>query len=178
MKRSYLLIGVPILVLLVAALGLSQMRAEAVQSGPFRAGGPEGVTFEAPDPDVCGPDRLRVDVEGSGEATHLGRYQITRQHCFNPGETPPTFEDGVFEMRAANGDSVAGTYSGVLADVLEVDQDGNPVVILIDAPFVITGGTGRFSDAQGEGSTEGTFNLVTQQGEFSMEGTITYSASD
>lgn len=178
MKRSYLLIGVPVFVLLATALGLSRMSAEAIRPRPFRADGPEAVTFEAPDPDVCGPDRLRVDVEGSGEATHLGHYEIIRQHCFNPGMNPPTFEDGVFEMKAANGDTVNGTYSGVLADVLEVDGDGNPVVILIDAPFVITGGTGRFSDAQGEGSSEGIFNLVTEQGDFTMEGTISYSASN
>ncbi|MFP3852948.1 MAG: hypothetical protein ACLFWD_01500 [Anaerolineales bacterium] len=174
MNRNYWLIGAIVLVVPLITIGFSMMKTEAAQERPFQASGPEAVTFEGPDPDVCGEGRLKVDVEGTGEATHLGEYQITRRHCFNPGNNPPTFEDGIFEMTAANGDVLSGTYAGALADVLEVDQNGNPVVIVIDAPYVITGGTGRFADAAGEGETEGIFNLQTQQGDFTMEGWIRY----
>lgn len=65
-----------------------------------------------------------------------------------------------------------------MEEVLEVAGDGSPVVILINAPWRITGGTGRFAGAVGEGATRGVFNLVTEQGDFRLEGWISYSASD
>lgn len=178
MKRSYWMIGGAIALLLVVGGALTLTAAQAQEQLPFSAQGPEVVTSEAPDEAVCGAGRLRVDVEGSGEATHLGEYEVIRRHCFNPGNNPPTFEEGVFWMTAANGDSLTGEYSGALADVLEVDSEGNPVVIVIDAPYVVTGGTGRFANAEGDGSIEGIFNLKTQEGDFTTEGWISYEASD
>lgn len=166
-----------ILVLVLAVLiGLPQSNAYAnEQQLPYKAGGPEQVLQEAPHPD-CGPGRLKVDIQGSGQGTHLGQYTIVRHHCFNLATF--TFEDGYFEQTAANGDKVWGTYSGYTADVLEFAEDGNPVVILINSPWTITGGTGRFADAEGAGSAVGVFNLMTESGRFDMDGWISYSGSE
>ena len=57
-----------LLVLALAVLvGLPQANAFAdEQQLPYKAGGPEYVLQEAPHPD-CGPGKLKVEVEGSGQ---------------------------------------------------------------------------------------------------------------
>ena len=162
-----------LLVLALAVLvGLPQANAFAdEQQLPYKAGGPEYVLQEAPHPD-CGPGKLKVEVEGSGQGTHLGQYTIMRQHCFDLATA--SFENGTFEQTAANGDKVWGTYSGSTVDVLEFAEDGSPVVIVIDSPWTITGGTGRFSNAEGDGTAIGIFNIVTKEGSFEMDGWISY----
>ena len=117
----------------------------------------------------------RWTSRAADRGTHIGQYTIVRQHCFNLATA--AIEDGYFEQTAANGDKLQGTYYGSAVGVLEFDEDGNPVVILISSPWTITGGTGRFAEAEGAGNTEGVFNFVTKEGNFSMAGWISYSAS-
>lgn len=159
---------------LAAALGPAPLAA-APPSVPYRASGPEWVVWEGPHLD-CGPGRLKVEVEGTGQASHLGQYTIVRSHCFNLATF--TIEDGTFEQTAANGDRLWGTYSGYTAGVLEVAPDGSPVVIVIESPTTITGGTGRFASAEGAGTTVGVFNLVLESGTFTFEGELAYAASN
>jgi hypothetical protein len=149
--------------------------ALAAPAVPLRASGPEWVLQEAPHPD-CGPGRLKVEVEGTGQATHLGEYAIVRQHCFNLATF--TIEDGTFVQTAANGDALWGTYTGFTEAVLEFAPDGSPLVIVIASPTQIAGGTGRFAQASGAGHTRGVFNVVTKVGTFTFEGEVTYQASD
>jgi hypothetical protein len=175
MKKVYIIAGVALFLAVLLAVGLSQVWASAEsQQKPYKASGPEFVTQEGPHPD-CGPGKLKVDVQGSGQGTHTGRYTIVRHHCFVLATA--AIENGYFEQTAANGDKLWGTYAGSPAGVLEFDEDGNPVVIIINSPWTITGGTGRFADAKGAGDTEGIFNIVTKEGDFSMDGWISYSAS-
>ena len=175
MKTMYASIKFLLVSAAFLAIGFTQTQAAAEEKQlPYSASGPEVVIQEAPHPD-CGPGRLKVEIEGSGQGTHIGHYTIVRQHCFNLATA--TIEDGYFEQTAANGDKLWGTYYGYLAGVLEFDENGNPVVILIASPWTITGGTGRFADAEGNGDTEGIFNFVTKEGTFSMDGWISYSAS-
>ena len=175
MKTLYASIRVVLVSAAIFAIGLAQTAAAAEgKQLPYSASGPEVVIQEAPHPD-CGEGRLKVEIEGSGQGTHIGQYTIVRQHCFNLATA--AIEDGYFEQTAANGDKLWGTYYGFPAGVLEFDENGNPVVILIHAPWTITGGTGRFADAEGSGDTEGVFNFVTKEGTFSMDGWISYSAS-
>jgi hypothetical protein len=149
--------------------------ALAAPAVPWRAAGPEWVLQEAPHPD-CGPGRLKVEVEGTGQASHLGRYTILRQHCFNLATF--TIEDGSFVQTAANGDELWGTYTGSTEAVLEFAPDGSPLVIVIASPTQITGGTGRFAHASGAGHTRGVFNVVTKVGTFTFSGEITYQAAE
>lgn len=167
-------IGLALALVVLAGTPLIMVSAEGEQL-PYKAGGPEFVLHEGPDPD-CGPGRLKVDIQGNGKGTHLGQYTIVRQHCFNLATF--TFEDGYFEQTAANGDKLWGTYSGYTAGILEFAEDGSPIVILINSPWTITGGTGRFADAEGAGDAVGIFNLVTESGNFDMDGWISYPAAE
>lgn len=160
-----------ILLLFVSILAIGFSRVTAGEQLPFKAGGPEWVVQEGPG-GACGAERIDVQVEGSGQGTHLGQYTITRHHCYNPALA--TFEDGSFTLKAANGDKIFGTYAGFAAGVLEVDDQGNPLLIVISATQVITGGTGRFANAAGQSDLYSEFNLVTHRGDFSMEGWISY----
>ncbi|MCC7361040.1 MAG: hypothetical protein IT317_16265 [Anaerolineales bacterium] len=116
-----------------------------------------------------------MEVTGTGQASHLGRYSIVRQHCFNLA----TFgiEEGYFEQTAANGDKLWGTYTGYTEAVLEFAPDGRPVVIVIASPTQITGGAGRFANVQGTGTMRGVFNVVTKTGTFTFDGQMTCQAS-
>jgi hypothetical protein len=175
MKTLYASIRIVLVIAAFLAIGLIPTEAAAEgQQRPYSASGPEVVIQEAPHAD-CGPGRLKVEIEGSGQGTHIGQYTIIRQHCFNLATA--AIEDGYFEQTAANGDKLWGTYYGFPAGVLEFDENGNPVVIIINSPWTITGGTGRFANAEGSGDTEGILNFVTKEGTFSMDGWISYSAS-
>jgi len=172
MKKIYTITGISLTLMLFAIVAFPQaiVSADGAQR-PYRAGGPEVVVQESPHPD-CGPGKLKVDIQGSGQSTHMGRYTIVRRHCFNLATA--AFEGGYFEQTAANGDKVWGTYSGYTAGVLEFDENGNPLVILINSPWTITGGTGRFVGAEGAGDTIGTLNLQTKVSNFDMDGWISY----
>lgn len=149
--------------------------ALAASAVPLRAAGPEWVLHEALHPD-CGPGRLKVEVVGTGQASHLGRYTVVRQHCFNLATF--AIEEGRFVQTAANGDELWGTYTGSTQAVLEFAPDGSPLVIVIASPTQITGGTGRFYHATGAGHTRGVFNVGTKVGTFTFDGEITYQAAD
>ena len=172
MKKFSIITGGLLVLALAVLVGLPQANVFAdEQQLPYKAGGPEYVLQEAPHPD-CGPGKLKVEVEGSGQGTHLGQYTIIRQHCFDLATA--AFENGTFEQTVANGDKIWGTYSGSTVDVLEFAEDGSPIVIVIDSPWTITGGTGRFSNAEGAGTAIGIFNIVIKEGNFEMDGWISY----
>ena len=175
MKKIYTITGIALSLMLIVIVGFPQINVSADgQQLPYKAGGSEFVVQEGPHPD-CGPGKLKVDIQGNGQATYMGQYTIVRRHCFNLATT--SFEGGYFEQTAANGDKIWGTYSGFTAGVLEFAENGSPIVILINSPWTITGGTGRFADAEGAGNAIGVFNLVTESGNFDMDGWISYSAS-
>ena len=130
---------------------------------PFKATESSVLVAEGPNP-LCGPGTFLVQIEGSGVATHLGKYTVIRQHCFN--FALGTIEGGTFTFTAANGARVLGTYAGVLVPAGEI--------ILIDASWEITGGTGRFVGASGSGLSQGTFSPTTQEAQIDHVGVITY----
>jgi glutamate dehydrogenase/leucine dehydrogenase len=71
-------------------------------------------------------------------------------------------------MIAANGDELRWTYEGTGS---LPDEDGDST---LTGTFVISGGTGRFSDATGSGTFQGTGNAVTGAASLSYRGTISY----
>jgi len=176
MKKVSVITSSVLVLVLAVLIGLPQSNVYAnEQPLPYKAGGPEQVIQEAPHPD-CGPGRLKVDIQGNGQGAHLGQYTIARHHCFNLSTF--TIEDGYFEQTAANGDKLWGTYTGATTGVLEFAEDGSPLVVVISSPWTITGGTGRFADAQGAGNATGVFNVVTEKGNFDMDGWISYSPAN
>ena len=92
-----------------------------------------------------------LDIDGTGNATHVGAYAYHADECFN-GAT--LLFDGSFTITAANGDTIVGTYSG---SVPSIDF---PVAVY-EQGAEITGGTGRFAGATGEFDVSGLANLAT-----------------
>jgi hypothetical protein len=117
--------------------------------------------------DRC-PD-LTVTIQGTGNATHLGRLTTDQSHCATP--TSVAFTDGLFTFTAANGDQLRGTYSG---DFVPLD----PPLFSIDGQFTFTGGTGRFADATGGGDASGLQDLATGDATVDLVGTISNVGSN
>jgi len=91
-------------------------------------------TFAGP---WVGPWEVSGDVTGT--LSHLG---LTRMHTMHTTTSSGTISGGVFEVVAANGDEIQGTYTATGAWV-SADQ------VLGAATLVISGGTGRFACATG-----------------------------
>jgi hypothetical protein len=91
-------------------------------------------TFEGP---WAGPWTTSGDVEGT--VSHLGLAQMLTTHWTDGA----SIWGGAFELVAANGDVISGTYtaSGTLS------PDWSYVVGMAD--LTVTGGTGRFAGASG-----------------------------
>lgn len=152
----------------VAAAGNEQQR-------PFKAKSHGVVTSEEiVDGSEC--PFLDVFVEGDGIGNHLGRFTIARHHCFTPPDHPDfngsVIHDGRYEITAANGDKIWGTYSGELQPT-EFGPDG-PIRGIITSPSTIDGGTGRFANAQGDYMVTGDYDLVADEGDFIFDGWIEY----
>lgn len=102
-----------------------------------------------------------------GEATHLGRADAHLEHCsivdFQTGRS--AIIDGEMVIIASNGDELHVQYSRAADQVVE--------------PVEFVGGTGRFSNASGEGHQTATVDRATGTvTSFNLEGLISYQASD
>ena len=110
-------------------------------------------TYESVEYDegYCGPERpLRVIANGSGTATHLGKFTIHFDFCcedVGPGFNYPGIPVGAFI--AANGDELIVSTWG---EVGPPDENDPPnITERWEAPFIFLGGTGRFEGATGGG---------------------------
>lgn len=130
----------------LGALGGSRVPLKGEDAGAF-----------GPGDHSCAPGYGSLDIDGTGNATHVGKYAYHADECFSP--TTLLF-DGSFTIIAANGDSIVGTYSG---NVPSIDF---PVAVY-EQDAEITGGTGRFAAATGEFHVSGLANLAT--GRYSQE---------
>ena len=114
-------------------------------------------------------DVLTVQIDGTGHATHLGRFTTDQSHCASPASLD--FTAGVFTLTAANGDQLRGTYSGQFVPL-------EPPLFAIDGQFTFVGGTGRFADATGGGDASGVQNLATGEATVELLGTISSIGSN
>jgi hypothetical protein len=105
------------------------------------------------------------DLEGDGNASHMGNVTASWSHCFN-------FDVGQYEgtgtIVAANGDEVNFNY---YMAVVAVDA---PSTYYFEGEYEITGGTGRFEGASGEGSAAAVNDASVGAGTSSLDGTIVY----
>lgn len=99
------------------------------------------------------PNVILTTDTAQGELTHLGRYTMTAQELVNLGTLEIT--GGQFTIRAANGDTLTGTYSGT------GKVSNTPNVITYDVAGPITAGTGRFANVSGVILFLGTADLAT-----------------
>lgn len=84
--------------------------------------------------------RVRIRLEGTGTATHLGRYTLVSEIVLEPIFATA---DGTMTLTAADGSTLVASFTGVgirlpndIADITEV--------------ATITGGTGRFAGVSGQ----------------------------
>jgi hypothetical protein len=90
------------------------------------------------------PSGISVEAQGIGNASRLGPLFLKITKCATLDGTVGTYA-GTFEMTAANGDKLNGTYTGT-QDFSLVDANGfGP----FQGTWTVTGGTGAFSHASG-----------------------------
>ncbi len=175
MSRNSRILGVVLLVSVLVVVVVGAAAAGRNRQRPFKATSYEVVTSEGV---IEGSEcpAFEVNAEGSGKGTHLGKFTLVRRHCFTPPDHPAftgsVMHDGVYEITAANGDKIWGTYSGDLQPT-EFGENG-PIRGIITSPSTIDGGTGRFAGAQGEYEAVGDYDLVADEGEFKFMGWLSY----
>lgn len=143
------------LALPVGAMAGADVGINGVESGTFRVLGP------------CSSGLL-LEVTGTGRAAYVGEYSGRYRECFDPATG--LVVDGSFTLTTANGDTVFGTFTG------QAVPDGGAGVHY-DDPGVITGGTGRFTDARGSINTRGIADLASGEYSGTIDGQLSRSES-
>lgn len=111
------------------------------------------------------PPVVSVLIEGTGNATHLGRYTLEFTAVVNQA-TRTQAGPATIVITSANGDRITAEGSGGQATLVA------PGVLSIVDPATITGGTGRFADATGGFVIRRTFFVAAGVTTGSFEGTI------
>jgi hypothetical protein len=147
----------------------------AVQAGPKDAPFRATLTIqETIAEDTSCPSGLGGTLSGSGTATHLGAVTMSAPHCATPtGRGSVAISRGVITFTAANGDVLTADFMGTISPFPD-DLQTNTFV----GSFLITGGTGRFASAEGDGLLSGAFSgsLLTRifTGAMAAEGRLGY----
>ena len=126
---------------------------------PFKGRWEGAVTARMPRP----PGFLSISFEGTGNATHLGRFTVEIRIVLNTTNRTLT---GTYEFTAANGDTLTAAFTGQSP----LMPPGVPQTSVETA--TITGGTGRFASASGSFTAERAVDLATLLATGSFNGTI------
>lgn len=115
-----------------------------------------------------------ASFEGWGTATHMGKTYVYAEHCSYSTDgtmatADGTYGEGQLTMRAANGDTLTGTYTG------GISLSPPPVIGFKDYFTFTDGGGGRFTFASGGGVEMGVVDLGDNSFTVQMEGVIAYS---
>jgi hypothetical protein len=140
-----------------AGAGLLSQRQEV----PFKGRWEGALTGRTP----LTPPFLSVSFEGTGNATHLGRFTVEIQFVLNTLPTNRTLA-GTYEFTAANGDTLTADFAGKSP----LTDPGVPQTSVETA--TITGGTGRFASASGNFTAERVVDLATGLTTGFFEGTV------
>jgi hypothetical protein len=111
-------------------------------------------------------DRITLDITGTCNLSHLGRATMVGV------ETLGAVLNAVHTFTAANGDLLYTTTTGYA--VLKSDFSG----VNFFNTETVTGGTGRFANATGTATRNGSTNFSDGSGTWEIVGTLTYAASD
>jgi hypothetical protein len=111
------------------------------------------------------PPTVAIQIDGTGQATHLGRFRIIGNHILNfkTGEVP----DGEFTSTAADGSTISGTYSGTFT----VDA---PDVRTLHLTVLVLEGTDRLLGVTGKIQSTVTVKGVGPEFTFTSEGYLTF----
>jgi hypothetical protein len=111
------------------------------------------------------PPFFAAEVDTTGEATHLGQYELVLTATVAVND-PTRTAIGTFEFVAANGDTLTGVFTGISTPT------ATPGINQIVETAIITGGTGRFAGASGGFTTDRLIDMATLLTIGSFEGTI------
>lgn len=123
-----------------------------------------GTMLPVAESDEC-PDQYKMVIEGSGIGSHIGTFTNHLYYCFimGPGGMQLTsFVTG--KVIAANGDEFYVVLTGAGTD---------PELGYFQS-YMITGGSGRFTDASGSYTLYGSIDYVNMVYEHAGDGTIIY----
>jgi len=123
-----------------------------------------------------GGEFFHQELAGEGNATHMGKTKVVildellypddpddPDNYFNPGYPWTATADVI--LTAANGDELRFNYASSFMMGYPIDVVGHGL---------ITGGTGRFSDASGEMTYKGHWPSATENGKVTFTGKIKY----
>lgn len=94
--------------------------------------------YYEPIPDACSPSGMQGIIKGEATAILLGKSKVTERYCVDENGFPVSYIEGYFT--AANGDKIF-----YLEPYSIWEENG-----VTCAAIKISGGTGRFEDAEGE----------------------------
>ncbi len=116
----------------------------------------------------------RFTSEGTGTVSHLGRVTYEFTHCTH---VDLTLTEGVMTLTAANGDTLALDYTGVVTSY----EPGDPEA-LWEMSWTPSSGTGRFVGASGSGVGSAvsytSASPLAGTTELTLDGMIAYNASN
>jgi len=121
----------------------------------------------------------RVIVEAMGTAKHLGKFTTSFDFCACGPDDPDIegldfqYEGGESCFIAANGDKLYLTTEGSSVVVGRLPEHPEYVTSYWKDKFEITGGTGRFKDATGSGTTDDYNSSLDPYSHHHWTGTIT-----
>jgi len=121
--------------------------------------------FGDPDFDV------HVEVDGGGNATHLGQFTASIPHNVDRRVPPPSFAAGEYVFTAANGDLLCAVFEGFSFPI-------GGGVLYIEEEATIIGGTGRFAGASGSFTCQRWFDTIAGTTNGSFDGTISSPGSN
>lgn len=140
--------------------------ATAATTRPFKS----EITAQASFAETPVPGVLTLMGSGVGHASHLGNVTVSTTETLDFVTSPGSLviRDGTMVMVAANGDELRWAYegSGSMPDAQGVSA--------FSGTFLVTGGTGKFADATGSGTFDGTGSTLTGVAIVSYLGRIAY----
>jgi hypothetical protein len=97
------------------------------------------------------PPILSANLSGTGEAAPLGQYTFAAHQFVRLGVhgEPVACTDGIGVLSGSNGDAIYITYSGLHHPTADPKVTGD------EFTFIVTGGSGRFAGASGNGTLIG-----------------------
>ena len=143
-----------------------QARAAVQAPGARPIKGHCELTFNPP-PLPLPPVHRQIDT-GTCWFSHLGKTALEGVQDINFAAGT---QSGTRTFTAANGDVLRATHAGT-------SGPAGPGLVRFVTTITIVGGTGRFANATGQMTGEGTANLITRTTSVTNEGWITYAASD
>jgi len=115
-----------------------------------------------------GPGSHPIYIQGTGNASHLGKTKFNLGNTFDfSSGIPPFPAKGDIVFTAANGDQLKGKFTGTMTPTGSTSSS-----ISFTGSFI--GGTGRFTGAGGGFTWSGTFDMSTQSGIGRLSGTVIY----